>query len=195
MNDHDLARRAIRSAGELLIDVSKLPDLLSAVAEDMNGQPSAQNFDSDRTTGHTTVTDDDGMTMPAVSDPTGEAATSPDKARHDRRAIERWARGLDRSHGTFSDLEGRYLRPASPTDRAASSEAGEPGCQSCARIARSDGAPHWSPPHVEASTVKGNLAEPHRLCRWCYDFVLSEGQVPNRKQIQQRLQGGRVRRS
>ena len=41
----------------------------------------AQNLEGDRTTGHTTVLDDDGLSMPAVSDPTGETACNPDRAR------------------------------------------------------------------------------------------------------------------
>jgi len=41
----------------------------------------AQDLAQDRTSGHTTVLDDDGFAMPAVADPTGETATSPDPIR------------------------------------------------------------------------------------------------------------------
>lgn len=49
----------------------------------------AQALEGDRTSGHTTVTDENGYTIPAVSDPTGETAVSEDRARTLLRDLDR----------------------------------------------------------------------------------------------------------
>lgn len=49
----------------------------------------AADLESDRTSGHSTVVDEDGLSMPAVTDPTGEAVMKPDRAREQLSEIVR----------------------------------------------------------------------------------------------------------
>lgn len=60
--------------------------------------------------------------------------------------------------------------------------------------------PHLPPGHIhrekmhtaEPTTVKGNLSEPMRLGRWCYDVTRKTGAPPTPKMLRERANGGRV---
>jgi len=45
---------------------------------------------------------------------------------------------------------------------------------------------------AEATDVKGNLPEPMRLGRWCYDIVRKTGALPTKRMLQERANGQRV---
>ena len=53
---------------------------------------------------------------------------------------------------------------------------------------------HDDPLRADSPTdVRGNLAEPIRLCRWCYDFARSTGRLPDAKTLERRRKGQRIR--
>lgn len=50
------------------------------------------------------------------------------------------------------------------------------------------------PLRADAPTdVRGNLAEPIRLCRWCYDYTVSVGRLPDARTLERRRKGQRIR--
>lgn len=150
-----------------------LPDALRAMRDAMTGQPGAASYDNPVVGGHTSVLDDRGVPMPAVSDRTGEAATDPDPARDDHRATQRDVAALaviaDRLLGRMAKYQ---RRTATDKERRETEKANEPGCELCARQ------DVHSPPRVLSSTVKGNLDRPHRLCTHHYEFILANGRKP-----------------
>lgn len=165
-----------------------LPEVLRSMRDAMAGQPGAHAYDNPVVGGHTTVTDDEGMPMPAVSDRTGEAATDDDKARTDHRATQRDIAALaviaDRLIRRFA---GYQHRAATEKERKATERANEPGCEVCLRSGT------HTPPKVLSSTAKGNLARPHRLCGWHLDFVLGTGRLPTDDEERAHQEGRRVR--
>lgn len=53
---------------------------------------------------------------------------------------------------------------------------------------------HDDPLRADSPTdVRGNLAEPIRLCRWCYDYTTSTGRLPDAKTLERRRKGQRIR--
>lgn len=180
----DYTRLAITASSRLL-----------AMRDAMGGQPGAQRFDSTPTTGHTTVVDDEGTPMPAISDPTGEAAvrraTGKDRAAADHREVSKLIRDGLRISGRITDIFARYgTRPAGHVELKATEQgnARPDGCEHCATQGR------WSPLHVERTTAKGNLPTPMRLCRWCYDWTRTHGVLPTDKELRAHHEGRKLRR-
>lgn len=73
-------------ANDDLLRVSNgLPRILAAIHDALPGQPGAMSYDTPVVGGHSTVLDDRGIPVPAVSDPTGETAA--DLADHGHPAV------------------------------------------------------------------------------------------------------------
>lgn len=193
---NDAERRRKLSRVELVTSQANrhLTATLNAMRDAMAGQPGAQSYEQSRTTGHTTVLDENGNTIPAVSDPTGEAAITDDLARADEARLDTAITNLARTAEVVADI---YLRwkPPSPADAAGLRTAfakllseGEPGCEICARVDK------WVAPHVDASDCKGNLPRPYRLCVWCWRWVLDTGRLPTRHELEQHHAGRKPKR-
>lgn len=75
-------------------------------------------------------------------------------------------------------------RPPSTRDVLATEAANTRVCECC-----HDGALRADAP----TDVRGNLAEPLRLCRWCYDFAASTGRLPDQRTLERRRNGQRIR--
>jgi hypothetical protein len=156
----------------------------------LEGRPQAQRLETDRTSGHATVADDEGIPMPAVSDPTGEAAIHPDRAASDLRKMNDLLLRMRRDADELSVLQATY-RVDGPTADRLRSEAdrakvdNKERCESCARVN------HWSPVH-RRSTVKGNLPRPMPLCRSCYHDVLATGKLPSLSDVRARAEGRKL---
>jgi hypothetical protein len=174
---------AMRAAGQLASSLANMHDA-------RNGWPTGSRFDGDRSTGHTTVVDEHGIPVPAVSDPTGEAAIAPDQAANDRAGVERAIKALYLEAERVLSLVKRYQpRRALPSERQ-STAANDPGCWSCRRLKASDGERRWEPTH-RRTDVNG---KPLDLCRWCYDWHRSHGVLPATAELERHHRGDRVRR-
>jgi hypothetical protein len=189
------AQRQLADTVELLDRMlTQWPTLWGAVVDALGGQPGAQDTQQDRTSGHTTVTDEHGTPMPARTDPTGEAATRHDPATHSLRQIRRDATTIASAvERIIREFERYAARPANAYERAQTREAGrndDPGCSSCARLEVSQGIARWEP--VDCSVRLGDELVP--VCRWCRSWVKDTGVLPDRRVLQDHHDGKRVRR-
>lgn len=188
----------LEHAGETIVrNVTALPTALYAIRDAMVGQPGAQAFEGTRTSGHATVLDDEGIPMPAVADPTGEAgvrrAMGKDVAANDLRHLREIAARIHRDSELMADIIGAYLNRAPSTRQRATVEQANAHkapeeCEHCRNTAHT-----FSPLYVRDSTVKGNLERGHALCRWCYDWTIKHGELPPERHLRTYHQRGYVR--
>ena len=115
-----------------------------------------------------------------------DAGKELDQLSHEAERLHRLARSV-------YDTCQRWSRPPTNAQKAKDAGAGDPGCEICARFTNNQDQPHWSPAHVEDSTVKNNLERPHRLCRFHYDFILRHGRMATKRETTDHLSGKRVR--
>lgn len=160
----------------------------------MVGQPQATGYDSPVVGGHSTVLDERGVPMPAVSDPTGEAgvirASGLDQAVNDHQAILRHVQALASHADALDRLASKWQkRAATEKEKRDTDRANDPGCELHLRHGT------WRPPKVLSSTVKGTLERPYRLCDWCMDVVGSLGRVPSDDELRDNIAGKRLRRT
>lgn len=194
MSTNYVRRRQLRRIESLAARNSNdLARLITSLIDGMEGHPRAQALQADRTSGHTTVIDDRGIPVPSVADPTGETAIRPDFAAKDRLEYDKCLEIAERAMERADRIRVAWT-PTAPT-LAKSTEEGDDGCELCARTVDGKGQARWSLPHVEASTVKGNLSRPYRLCRWCYDFVRSHGRAPTKAELNAYHTTGKLRQS
>ena len=167
--------------------ITALPLIWPRIADGVAGQPSAQNYDGD--TGDAgSVLDDQGVPMPALSDPTGEACTRRDPCRADLDRLRHLARQLRHHADEATRILARHQpRPADGYQRHHTAD-GDPGCRSCARL-EVGGAPRWEPVY-KRRTVGDEAVE---LCRWCYDWHRHTGTLPARRLLCDHHDGKRVR--
>lgn len=186
MNDRRLTRIAADAVELLTRAELALASTLGRMTDALGAHPGAQALEGDRTWGHTTITDDRGVPMPSVSDPTGEAAIRPDPARRDRERLERAWLTVARQADEIVRLCAAYS-PRRPTDADRRLLAGEEpeGCGSCARLR------HWSPVHRRTNPATG---ERMALCTWCYGWARSTGRLPSDSELDAHLSGRKLRR-
>lgn len=195
MKPHERRHLVHRGLVDLAEFVAGLNQLSIELAKAQPGFPSTR-IEAERAIGHTNVVDDAGLPMPGIADPTGELVTNVnDDGRHrdialadDRRLDEL----IERFHADTSELAGIVRR----WNRAANGDAPTPtgdACEIAARAKNTRGGPAWEPVHV-ISNVGGLLDRNYRLGRWAYDFIRSTGRLPTRPEIQDHVDGKRVRR-
>lgn len=139
--------------------------------------------------------------MPAVSDPTGEAAIGrADRARTDLKNLDHSLFQLDKSMTRIEQIIAPYLPPETGKDNALEDEGLKPDplCENCARYLK-DGKPYRSPIKLG---LKGRtrvriggepiLNEPLFLCTWCYDKVRSWHRLPEPDEIARYAETGKV---
>lgn len=173
-----------------------LPCTLRAMRDAMAGQPGAQSYDNPVVGGHRTVLDDEGIPMPALSDPTGEAAVTAaqgqDQASIDHRDT---LKDIHAVAVIFDRMTTRFARyqPRSATDkeRRETERANDPtarGCELCQR------AGHWHPPFTDKPTdVAGVLDEPYLLCEWHWRFVRKMGRLTTEQETAAYVSGRPVK--
>ena len=201
--DHSNAVRGTTGIARLYLD--EIDDGIGLARRRMtDALPGARTSAWD-SSGHGTILDDEGVPMPSVSDPTGEAAIRPDPATSDRyrlvgalaeaRHHARHLAGrtapdeLVAAHRTLDHIRnaavivGRYARTV-PTviDRDATTT--PPGCVSCAR----DG-DHWSPIERTVTLLDGSRVP---MCDWCRKRSAHTGTMPTRAEVAAHHQGRRV---
>ena len=190
-----MRRRLARTANLAVAAYRDLDGVLARMDEQADGGlPASVRSDTDRTSGFTTVLDEDGNPVPGVADHVGERVaaaaegkTAADRAAEDRVKLE----GLvSEIHGAASQLE-RLMADYLAAKRA--HEARNPGCQLCAE--QSDEG--WSEIHRRSDcggilTTAGYEGEVP-LCRWHYDFVRSAGRPTTRPETIAHLAGERVK--
>ena len=174
--------------------------LLSRIRGAFNGWPTGSSFETDRTSGHTTVTDDAGNSMPAVADPTGEAAIRPDRAAEDLRQLQRKAKVAAQTVADMLAIAGRYsLRQANRVEVQTPSV---PGCDSCARVAspgtvghkRAEQTPWFNRVDITTTLADGTKGA---LCDWCFRGVVGvkhTGEMPKTGDVEARRDGKKLRK-
>lgn len=165
----------------------ELGELLGRIHAGRDGAPSAQRYDTPRTSGHASVKfcehheqDNcpcgEATVYPAVSDPTGEAAVKlaqhRDQARRDLDAFHDAIRAVRRGRDVLYRLHGAWM-PHDPNviEKGLSNP---PGCKSCARLGR------WSEVWRDF------------LCRWCYGWRSRVGGLPPVDKLSDHHAGKRV---
>lgn len=142
--------------------------------------------------GPSSVLDDQGTPMPSISDPTGEAALRPDKARDAETQIARHLtaarRALDQA---YAEAARWTLRDATAYD-AGQTSGGEDGCESCARIRGPRTARWWNPLYRTTTLADGARIG---LCRWCFDWSRRTGSLPPKDQLEAHRDGKRIRQA
>ena len=129
--------------------------LRDTIAEHLAGQPRAQAYDSDKTTGG------------GGSDPTATAATTPDRARHD---LEVHDAAVDRAYRallTLAALSERYLPAHQP--RRSTIAAETRGCTLHQRAGVENHRQAYRTTDY-ADVMDTPLKDPIPVCRWCWDF-------------------------
>jgi len=138
------------------------------IAQHLAGQPRAQHFDGDKTTGG------------GGSDPTATAATTPDKARHD---LEQHDAAVDRAYRallTLAALSDKYLPTHEPKRRQLIADT-----KGCALHERAGIEAHHPARCTTdfASVLDQPLRDPIPVCHACQDFVRRSGQLPTNEQL------------
>lgn len=182
------------AAEDILRSRHALKDVLIAIRAAMKGQPGAASYDTPVVSGHTTVKDDLGVPMPAVSDPTGEAgcdrAVGLDSAVNDHKAIQRHAKAIASHADALVTVLARWqARSATDKERRQTDAANDPGCEIHTRIGV------WRVPRVLSSTVNNTLERPYRLCEWCERVVKDLGRLPEYHELRDNVDGKKLRRT
>lgn len=138
------------------------------IAQHLAGQPRAQHFDGDKTTGG------------GGSDPTATAATTPDKARHD---LEQHDAAVDRAYRallTLAALSDKYLPAHEPKRRQLIADT-----KGCALHERAGIEAHHPARCTTdfASVLDQPLRDPIPVCHACQDYVRRSGQLPTNEQL------------
>lgn len=145
--------------------------------------------------------DDDLVSGNSVSDPTGNSAGHADPTvsnLHDFDVeLEKARKALDAAAVVLRNYG--PPRRANEADRLALQRANtkpEPCCENHATITEPHGdlpllVPSWK--GRNPSDVGGRLPKPMLLCRWCVDFVISQGVLPSKEQLEARRDGRRVK--
>lgn len=180
--------------------VSVLPVRMTAVINAMNGHPPGRGFDS--VGGRASVSFCEphgrehcpcggGTTYAARSDPTGEAASRPDRAKQDHDRVVALAKSIRKQADELVGILARYgARSATDTERHSTGTPEDGGCWSCSRTHVSKGVARFEPAE-KRPTVDG---ERRPLCSWCYDWLRQVGSLPPVAQVEQHHRGIRVRR-
>lgn len=131
-------------------------NLRQEILQRLAGQPKAQAYDTDKTTGS------------HGSDPTATAATTPDRARHDLEAHDAAVDRAYRALLTLAALSDHYLPTHEPSRRTIVNDT--KGCHLHERA----GIEQHHPARITtdfASVLTEPLREPIPVCRACEDFV------------------------
>ena len=186
--NHTRPLRQIEHAAELLtLATTLIPDVWQRICDGINGQPSAQQTDSDG--GSSSILDDRGVPMPRLSDPTGEASTRPDPCRRDLEELRRLAKKLHAdAERTIAILASHQARPADGYQRMSTAD-NDPGCTSCARL-ETHGAPRWEPIHHHITVNDERIP----VCQWCGRWHKDTGTLPSRKILADHHDGKRIKR-
>lgn len=135
--------------------------------------------------------DEDG-TYP-ISDPTGQAATTPSAARRDEQRLDELLRSIARQTGEVAKIAAKYAvdLPLKAQELAELKRQGEPGCEVVGQVQRDNGEPYWEP--VKSTTsLGGTLPRSYRLGDWALTFAKRNGRVPTQAEAAIHCAGGRV---
>lgn len=200
VNDTDRRRVLFETAVRLNILARRLKELhAGATATErmraLQGNLAAQRYDSPSVAGHRTVLDERGVPMPAVSDPTGEAAIGRvDLARRDAERFDKALGGLSGNLARLEAIVGRYGPPTAGSELAVDNTKAEPGCENCAQL-RVAGRQRWEPVDSRRkgkTDVGEQLEQPMHLCVWCYDRTATWGRLPTTDELEAHHRGERV---
>lgn len=180
--------RQIEEAGEMWDRIhATLAETWPRIVDSIGGQPGAQDYDGDGS-GAASVLDEQGVPMPALSDPTGEACTRRDQPTKDLAELRRLCRQhIANAERVTAILASYQPRPADGYQRAHTA-GDDPGCRSCARL-EVGGAPRWEPVH-RGVELDGEVV---KLCSWCERWARHTGSMPPRRQLCDHHDGKRVR--
>lgn len=136
-----------------------------------------------------------GVPVVVSGDPTGEAAVGFDPVESDRAELDHAVREIRRLAEIVVGTMARYTpRQATDKERRETLRANEreQTCESCARAEVSRGVHRAEPARCRVVLPDGTAGE---LCRWCADFLRSQGALPSRSQLDAHHRGQKVRRA
>lgn len=175
-----------RANEDLLRIGNGLPELLRTIRDAMPGQPGAASYDTPVVHGHATVLDDEGIPMPAVSDPTGETAADlvdyGDPAHSDLRAIKRHVSAIASHADALVRIAASWQRrPPTRAEQRKTASANVAGCDLHAKAGlfaeREPGA------GLIAACGDFVLPEPMHLCSACRSRIKRTHRVPSRADL------------
>jgi len=146
------------------------PDIATAIIDRLNGHPKAQAYDSDRTT------NGDGP-----SDPTANAATTPDTARHDLDAHDQAVDRAYRALLTLAALSERYLPAHQP--RRGTLQADTRPCTLHDRAGANTQHHHGKHRTDLGSYLDQPLKDPTDVCSACYEQIRRTGKLPTNDEL------------
>lgn len=142
----------------------------------------AASYDAPRVAGHTSRVDEHGVSMPAVSDPTGEAAAAVCDDRDRAVVADQLAVALDALDEIL--LVAAKHPPAQQVARVVDEPAEQ--CESCRRVGRRF-------PMFRRTNMAGALDRRYALCRWCHDWASQWRRLPPRRVLEAHHAGQRIR--
>ena len=144
------------------------PNLRAAIADQLAGQPRAQAYDTDKTTGG------------GGSDPTATAAITPDRARHD---LEQYTAAVVRIYTAamcLAHLSDHYLPSHEP--RRGTIARDTRGCVLHDRAGITEHQP--AARRTDFGTVLPEpLKDPLDVCQACYDHVRTYAKLPTNEEL------------
>lgn len=143
--------------------------LRDTIAEHLAGQPRAQAYDTDKTTGT------------SGSDPTATAATTPDRARHDLEAHDAAVDRAYRALLTLAALSERYLPAHQP--RRGNIQADTRPCHLHDKAGANTQHHHGKHRTDLASFTDKPLTEPADICSACYEQTRRTGRIPTSDEL------------
>lgn len=189
----------LRAASEDIDRVlTVLPERMLAIIDAMNGHPAGRGFDSQGGRSSTSFCEvhgqercpcGSGTTYAHRSDPTGEIAGLPDRAKRDHDRVVALAKSIRRQSDELAAIVARYASRQPTVEERRQTLADnerDVSCWSCAR----DRA-HYALAHRTAEVA----GERRQLCWWCFDWMRKgDGSPPTVDQVRQYHDTGRVRR-
>ena len=190
------ATAELQAVGEVLAERFR------AMFDAMNGWPAGRGFDSvgGRSTSSFCELHEQercecggGTTFVTVSDRTGEAALSPDRAKRDHDRVVALSKSIRKQADELASVLGRWSS-RSATERERQETVGDrerlEGCSSCSRLHVAKGVARWEP--AARTVLVGDDRRP--LCEWCRLWLRQVGELPTVAQLEQHHRGVRVRR-
>jgi len=137
----------------------------------------------------------------AVSDPTGEAATTPGRVSLARQEIEQGLHAIHRvverlvfnaAYLTRTPESHREARKREETRKDLAGE-NESRCRSCERTETAPGVRRCEKVH-RRTDGGGVFAEPTPVCSWCYRFIFDTERLPTVEELEKHHSGQKVHR-
>lgn len=164
-----------------------LNGLICAITDALPGQPGAASYDTPVVGGHTTVLDERGIPVPAVSDPTGETASELADHGHpavsDLKSIKRHVAAIASHADALIRISVTWQsRPPTKAEQRETARQNLPGCD----LHSGAGLFSEREPGAGLITAAGGflLPKPMHLCAACRQRIGRTQRVPSKQDLQ-----------